>query len=154
MTGSAIEAMSAAKTQGATHPGMIRFVVVTPETTIVDTHARSVTLPLFDGSRGIARGHSPFVGRLGAGEVRLTGEPDRPADAVRRLFVEGGFVEVGHDAVTVVTQRAIPQEKLDAAEARSALERLQSSRATGDEAITAKLDAVEAARALVRASQK
>jgi F0F1-type ATP synthase epsilon subunit len=73
---------------------------------------------------------------------------------VRRLFVEGGFVEVGHDAVTVVTQRAIPQEKLDAAEARSALERLQSSRATGDDAIAAKLDAVQAARALVRAAQK
>jgi F-type H+-transporting ATPase subunit epsilon len=130
--------------------GMIRFVVVTPETTVVDTHAKSVTLPLFDGSRGVARGHSPFIGRLGAGEVRLSGEADRPGDGVRRLFVQGGFVEVGHDVVTVVTQRAIPQEKLDGALAREELAKLGSSRATGDEAIAAKLDALDAARALVR----
>ena len=73
---------------------------------------------------------------------------------MRRLFVQGGFVEVGHDVVTVVTQRAIPQEKLDAAQARTALEKLLSSRATGDEAIVAKLEAVEAARAALRTAAK
>ena len=62
--------------------------------TSLDTRARSVTLPLFDGQRGVARGHSPFIGRLGAGEVRITGEQGGPADAVRRVFVEGGGVTV------------------------------------------------------------
>ena len=146
--------MADTKNASTSRAGMIRFVIVTPETTLVDTHAKSVTLPLFDGSRGVARGHSPFIGRLGAGEVRLSGEADRPGDGVRRFFVQGGFVEVGRDAVTVVTQRAIPQEKFDAAQARAELEKLQSSRATGDEAIVAKLEAVEAARAALRAAVK
>jgi F-type H+-transporting ATPase subunit epsilon len=107
----------------------VRCVVVTPESTSLDTQSRSVTLPLYDGLRGVGRGHAPFIGRLGAGEVRIVGEQGGPADAVRRLFVEGGFVEVSHDSVTVITQRAIPAEKVDAAAARAELEKISGARA-------------------------
>lgn len=132
----------------------VRCVIVTPETTVLDTHARFVTLPLFDGQRGVGRGHAPFIGRLGAGVVRIAGEQGGAADAVRLTFVEGGFVEVGHDSVTVITQRAIPAEKLSLAEAKAALEKLQSTTATGEESIAAKLKAQETARALVRAAER
>jgi len=134
--------------------GSIRCVVVTPEQTSLDTHARSVTLPLFDGLRGVGHGHAPFIGRLGAGEVRIVGEQGGSADAERRLFVEGGFVEVAHDAVTVITPRAIPAEKVDAAAARADLERITASRVTGDEAIDARIRAEQAARALVRTATR
>ena len=134
--------------------GAVRCVIVTPEQTSLDTQARSVTLPLFDGLRGVAHGHSPFIGRLGAGEVRIVGEQGGPADAVRRLFVEGGFVEVAHDQVTVITQRAIPAEKVDPAAARAEFEKISGTRATGDEAIAAKLRSEQAARALVRAAER
>jgi len=134
--------------------GAVRCVVVTPEQTSLDTQARSVTLPLFDGLRGVAHGHSPFIGRLGAGEVRIVGEQGGPIDAVRRLFVEGGFVEVAHDQVTVITQRALPSEKVDLAAARAEFEKIAGTRATGDEAIAAKLGAEQAARALVRAAER
>ena len=134
--------------------GAVRCVIVTPEQTSLDTQARSVTLPLFDGLRGVGRGHSPFIGRLGAGEVRIVGEQGGPADAVRSLLVEGGFVEVGHDAVTVITQRAVPAEKIDAAAARADLDKISSTRATGDDAIDAKLKAEDAARAFVRTATR
>ena len=132
----------------------VRCVIVTPEQTSLDTLARSVTLPLFDGLRGVSGGHSPFIGRLGSGEVRIAGEQGASADAVRRMFVEGGFVEVGHDVVTVITQRAIPVEKLDLAAARADLEKVQSTPARGAEAIDAKLGASATARALVRAASR
>lgn len=135
-------------------PGMIRCVVVTPETTTLDTQARSVMLPLFDGLRGIARGHAPFIGRLGVGEVRVVGERGGASDTVRRLFVDGGFVEVGHDEVTVITQRSIAAERIDQAEARTELERVRTTRAVGDEAITARAAAEQSARALVRTAAK
>jgi len=132
----------------------IRCVIVTPETTGLDTHCRSVSLPLFDGSRGVARGHAPFIGRLGAGEVRITGEEGATADTVRGVFVDGGFVEVSQDTVTVITQRALPTERIDAAAARADLERLRTSKATGAEAIASRQRALEAARALVRAADR
>ena len=49
----------------------VRCVVVTPEATVLDTQARFVAVPLYDGERGVGRGHAPFIGRLGAGEVRI-----------------------------------------------------------------------------------
>ncbi len=123
----------------ARQPGGVRCVIVTPESTVLDTQARFVAVPLFDGQRGVGHGHAPFIGRLGAGEVRIT---------------EGGFVEVGHDTVTVITQRAIPAERLDAGAARAELEKLAATTATGDEAITAKLRAQESARALARTATR
>ena len=132
----------------------VRCVIVTPEQTSLDTQARSVSLPLFDGLRGVGHGHSPFIGRLGAGEVRIVGEQGAPADSVKRLFVDGGFVEVSHDVVTVITQRAIPAEKVDVAAARADLEQVSSTKAVGDEAIDAKLRAEDAARALVRTAAR
>ena len=132
----------------------VRCVIVTPEMTSLDTRARSVTLPLFDGQRGVARGHAPFIGRLGAGEVRITGEQGGAADAVRRGFVEGGFVEVGHDAVTVITQRAVPAEKIDLTQAREQLEKIQGTVATGDEAIATKMQAENTAREVVRIAER
>jgi hypothetical protein len=36
--------------------GSVRCVIVTPEQTSLDTQARSVTLPLFDGLRGVGEG--------------------------------------------------------------------------------------------------
>ena len=46
--------------------------VVTPETTLLETSAQFVALPLYDGELGVAPGHSPFIGRLGYGELRVT----------------------------------------------------------------------------------
>jgi F-type H+-transporting ATPase subunit epsilon len=137
---------------GGRATGTVRCVIVTPETTTLDTRARSVTLPLHDGLRGVARGHAPFIGRLGVGEVRVVGERGGDGDAGRRLFVDGGFVEVSHDEVTVITQRSIAVERINAAEARAELERVRATRAAGDEAISAKATAERAARALVRSS--
>lgn len=134
--------------------GGVRCVIVTPEMTSVDTRARAVTLPLFDGQRGVARGHAPFIGRLGAGEVRMSGEFGGSADAVRSVFVEGGFVEVGHDSVTVITQRAVPAEKIDLAQARADLEKLRGAVATGEEAIAAKMRAEATAREIVRIAER
>ena len=137
----------------STRSSDLRCVIVTPEMTSLDTRARFVTLPLFDGQRGVARGHAPFIGRLGAGEVRISGEHGAAADAVRRIFVEGGFVEVGPDSVTVITQRAIPAEKINLAHARAELEQIKNTTAIGADAIAAKMVAEATARAVVRIAE-
>ena len=132
----------------------VRCVITTPESTVLDTRAEFISVPLFDGQRGIGRGHAPFVGRLGCGEVRITGEQGNAAGGQRRTFIEGGFVEVGHDEVTIITQRSIPAEKLDVAAARADLEKLKAAPSRGDEAIAARMRNEEAARALLRAAER
>jgi F-type H+-transporting ATPase subunit epsilon len=130
----------------------IQCVIVTPETTVLDVKAKSVTLPLEDGQRGVARGHAPFIGRLGAGAVRITTADGR--EAAHSVFVEKGFVEVSHDVVTVITQRALPAEKLDLATARQELAAISAQAARGEEAIDAKLQAQQAAREIVRIAER
>lgn len=130
----------------------IRCLVVTPETTVLEATARSVVLPLEDGERGVARGHAPFIGRLGVGEVRIVASEG--SEAVQRTFVEGGFVEVSHDAVTIITQRALPAAKLDLVRARADLAEISGKPAAGDVAIDSKLRAQAAARAIVRIAER
>ena len=62
-------------------------------------------------------------------------------------------MEVGHDSVTIITQRAIPSNKIDAEQARLDFEKVHAAVATGDEAIAAKMQAEETARAKLRAAQ-
>jgi F-type H+-transporting ATPase subunit epsilon len=130
----------------------IQCVVVTPETTVFDMTAGFVSLPLDDGQRGVGLGHAPFIGRLGVGEVRVT--PKQSGSQPARFFVQGGFVEVAHDTVTVITQRAVAADAIDTQEARRELEKVQAAKAVGAEAIEARLEAAEAARALVRTASR
>lgn len=134
---------------------LLRCVIVTPEKTVLDVHAASVSLPLDDGSRGVAVGHTPFIGRLGSGVVRMSGVEGRPgAEMVVRTFIEGGFAEVSGEAVTVITQQAVDSASLDPAAARADLETLRSETATGDEAIAARMAAETVARARLRAAEQ
>jgi F-type H+-transporting ATPase subunit epsilon len=99
----------------------LQCIVVTPERTVLDEQAEFVALTLFDGEIGVSPRHTPFIGRLGYGEMRIT-----QLDKMERFYVEGGFVEVLDDVVTVLTGRAIPASQIDEA---VAMEHLQASRA-------------------------
>ncbi|MFP6673484.1 MAG: ATP synthase F1 subunit epsilon [Pirellulaceae bacterium] len=94
----------------------ISCIVVTPEDTILDEKADFVVVPLFDGELGIGANHSPMIGRLGYGELRL-----RTGENVQRFYVDGGFVEVLGDTVTVLTNQAVLTTEVDLEESRSQL---------------------------------
>jgi F-type H+-transporting ATPase subunit epsilon len=95
----------------------LRCVVVTPERALVDEPADFVALPLFDGEIGILPGRAPLVGRMGYGELRI-----KKGNAVKRFFVDGGFVQVRANVVTVLTARAMPAEEITQDKATQAAE--------------------------------
>ncbi len=80
----------------------IRCVVVTPETSVLDETVDFVAIPMFDGELGVAPGRTPLIGRVGYGELRT-----RTGDSVNRYYIDGGFVEIRDNVVTVLTQRAL-----------------------------------------------
>ena len=60
-------------------PDSLTCVVVTPEQTALEQKADFVALPLYDGEIGIGANHSPLIGRLGYGEMRIKSvTPARP----------------------------------------------------------------------------
>lgn len=107
----------------------INCVVVTPEETAIEQEVDSIVVPLFDGSKGIQHNHAPMIGRLGAGELKLSA-----AGSVQRFFLEGGFIQVLDNTVTVLTGQAVEAETLNVDEIQSQLDELNSKGpAVGDE---------------------
>src|SRR5690606_19071399 len=106
----------------------MNVIVVTPETTVLEEPAEFVALPLFDGELGVAPGHSPMIGRLGYGELRI-----RQAGTVRSFYVDGGFVQVAGNVVSVLTNRAVPAKELDAQVAADQLAAARMRKANTDE---------------------
>jgi len=123
----------------------LQCVVVTPEKTLFDELVDFVALPLYDGELGLLPGRAPLVGRLGFGELRT-----RTDDVVRRYFVDGGFAQVRHDVVTVLTQRAIPADQLDEAAAARDLEVADNKRVVTDIEYADHVKAVGRARGILR----
>jgi F-type H+-transporting ATPase subunit epsilon len=132
----------------ATPAGSLRVVVVTPETTLVDDTATFVALPLFDGEIGIAPLHSPMIGRLGFGEMRIVQGNDE-----RRLYVDGGFVQVVDNVVSVLTNRAVDVRDLNAATAEEQLRSATSMKAHTDELLAIRDRQVAQARGQLRAAR-
>ena len=81
--------------------GGLHVVVISPEKTIFDGPADSVVAPAWDGEVGILRGHAPLMAVLGSGDLRVT-----RGGAVEHFHVEGGFLQVAHDVVTVLSEKA------------------------------------------------
>ncbi len=127
----------------------LQCLVVTPDRTVHDAPAEFAAMPLFDGEIGIAPGHTPLVGRLGCGELRVL-----QAGQTARFYVEGGFVEVLGDVVTVLTPRAVPAESLDPLAAEGALDAARQLPANTPELMAARDRAVAEARARLRVAQR
>jgi F-type H+-transporting ATPase subunit epsilon len=108
--------------------GSLRCLVVTPETTVLDTAADFVTVTLVDGEYGVAPHHAPMIGRLGYGELRI-----RIGAEQKRYYADGGFVQVVDDVVSVLTNRAIPAASLDAPVATEQLRAAIARPAAGSE---------------------
>jgi len=109
--------------------------VVTPEKPVYEGEATLVIVPAHDGEVGIQARHVRFLASLGFGTLRIHG-----GGRVLVWFLEGGFVQVGGNKVTILCDHATPIADLDpeqadrlAAQAREAHQpqaRLLTQRAT------------------------
>ena len=127
----------------------IRILVVTPEETVLDVRADFVAVPLFDGELGVARNRSPMIGRLGYGEMRV-----RSGSETLSHYVEGGFVQVVDNEVSVLTSRALPSGDVDAEAAGEQLATLLITPAAGDRQIAIRRRQIDQARGQIRVARK
>jgi F-type H+-transporting ATPase subunit epsilon len=127
----------------------LHCVVVTPEQTVVETSADFIALPLADGEYGVAPGHSPMIGRLGYGELRI-----RSGGDTARYYADGGFVQVDKNVVSVLTNRAVPAELVDASTATEQLRTAISRKAAGAEELAIRDRLISQARGQLRVAQK
>jgi F-type H+-transporting ATPase subunit epsilon len=134
-----------AEHQESSSGGTLHCVVVTPEETAIDTTARFIAVPLFDGELGIAPGRAALIGRLGYGELRVVDGGDS-----KRYYLDGGFVQVARDEVTILTGRAVPAEKLDAEVVGEQLRTARDRKANSEETLAIRERLMTQARAQLR----
>jgi F-type H+-transporting ATPase subunit epsilon len=127
----------------------IQIVIVTPEETTFDQMVDGVVLPLIDGEAGVLPGHAPMIGRLGPGELRVRSGSDES-----RFYVDGGFVQVESNVVSVLTGNSLPAAKLDITVAKNALAKAENEPSDTLALSDIKRRAVAQAKAQIRMIEK
>jgi F-type H+-transporting ATPase subunit epsilon len=95
----------------------IHVDVVSAEESIYSGEAEFVVLPGVMGELGVYPKHTPLITQIKPGEVRIK----IPGQAEEQIvFVQGGYLEIQPDVVTVLSDTAIRAKDLDEAKALQA----------------------------------
>ncbi|GJE59673.1 F0F1 ATP synthase subunit epsilon [Methylobacterium trifolii] len=84
------------------------FDFVGPERTLYSGEVESLQLPGTEGEMTVLAGHAPVLTSLRVGVIVVT---ERPGSG-KRIYVRGGFADIGPTGVTVLAERAAPIEEL------------------------------------------
>ena len=124
--------------------------LVSPEGEIWAGDAHRVIAKTLDGDIGMLTGHAPVLGILAEGSlVRiLPEESDAVGPAELRAAVEGGFLAVADDRVSILARQAQLGSDVDTAGVRAALDAAEEAAGPGGEDTTE----VRYFRALLRAA--
>lgn len=80
--------------------------LVSADRTVWSGEADRILARTLDGDLGILRGHTPLLGVLAAGQVRIT--PTSGGDVTAE--VDGGFLSVENDRVLVVAEHVTVED--------------------------------------------
>jgi F-type H+-transporting ATPase subunit epsilon len=81
--------------------GRLQVSVITPERVVFEGDASQVVAPGWDGQVGVLIGHAPMLVLLGGGPLHIDA-----AGGQQSFEVQGGFLQVVDDVVTVLTESA------------------------------------------------
>lgn len=99
----------------------LKLEIVTPEATVIDEDVHMVTLPVLEGQIGIYPGHVRVITQIVPGEVIVTKNGED-----RSLAVGEGLVEISDNAVAIITDMAIPSDRIDEAKVEEARRRAEA----------------------------
>jgi len=126
----------------------IHVDVVSLEESVFSGEAEFVVLPGVMGELGVYPKHTPLITQIQPGQVRIK-IPGQQEEQI--LFVQGGFLEVQPNVVTVLSDTAIRARDLDEAKALEAKRRAEEAlqnQTSKEEVATAEAELASAAAQL------
>jgi F-type H+-transporting ATPase subunit epsilon len=99
----------------------LRLEIITPQEIAFSEDVHMVTLPAVDGQIGVYPHHARVITQLEPGEIIVNQNGQD-----RSLAVGEGLVEIAGDHVAVVTDMAIPAEKIDEVKVEEARARAEA----------------------------
>ena len=97
--------------------------LVSPERILWSGEADMVVCRTTDGDIAFLSNHAPFIGALGIGTVKI----EEPGGQQTKFAVHGGFVEVSHNKVVLLSDVAEVASDIDVGRAREAKERAEAA---------------------------
>ena len=76
--------------------------LVTPERAVFEGELTYANIPAHDGQLGVMPNRAPMLMEMGAGLLRL----NQPDGSVLRYRVEGGFIQMDENRLTLLSERA------------------------------------------------
>ena len=99
----------------------VQVNIVTPDGPVYDSEVTMVVAKTVSGEIGVLAGHIPMVAPLAIGAVKLN-----KADGSQELLaVNGGFIEVRPDKISILAPAAEIADSIDVARAKQALARAE-----------------------------
>ena len=89
----------------------LRFELVSPEKLLRSGEVYMVVVPGTEGDFGVLPGHAPLVSTIRPGAIQVF--PTSMNDVPERIFIDGGFAEVGPQGLTILAENAVPVGDLD-----------------------------------------
>jgi ATP synthase F1 epsilon subunit len=108
--------------------GTFRFVLMTPQGTLIDCRTGSLMFPAHDGMQGVLRNHAPLLCKIGLGILQVRDIHDRE-DAF--FLVNSGFARISENNITVLSHDVTTFEGLDKEQAEEMLSEAKSHVAGG-----------------------
>jgi F-type H+-transporting ATPase subunit epsilon len=108
--------------------GTFRFVLRTPQGTLIDCRSGSLIFPSHDGLQGVLRNHAPMLCKLGLGIIQVKDIHGRD-DAF--FLINSGFARVNENFITVLSHDVTTFEGLDDEKAAELLSKAKSNVAGG-----------------------
>lgn len=107
-----------------------RCKLVTPTAALLDDRVTYANIPAYDGLMGVLANHSPSLIKLGQGELKLDMADDAKLGkgGSRSFLVDGGFMKVASNEVTILAEAAYPAESLNAADADAEVKALADAK--------------------------
>lgn len=104
-----------------------RCRLVTPTASLVDEQVVYASIPAWDGLMGVLPGRAPILARLGLGELKIDfADSAKGAGGSRSFVVDGGFLRMAGDSLTLLAERAFSAEAITAGEVEAELKQIES----------------------------
>jgi F-type H+-transporting ATPase subunit epsilon len=100
----------------------LKLEIVTPEGRAYSDDVAMVVLPAIEGEIGIYPAHVPLMTQLLPGELRIIKD-----GKTTELVVGSGFIEITGERVSVLTDSALEDDKIDEAATEEAIRRAEAA---------------------------
>ncbi len=95
--------------------------LVTPTQQLLSEAVTYASIPAWDGLFGVLPGRAPILAKLGTGELTVEFPGSAGKGGRRSYAIDGGFVQMSGNLLTILAERAVPSEQLTEGEVETEL---------------------------------